>query len=129
VQRRSRGRESLTDQRRAEGVRAGARPAGASPRPEAGRYRRPAAPQAPLDLNTARFGSADRGAVCPPAADVRHASLHVRPHPAAAKRRHASGHAAWGCRDAHQKHAEVDPAALAHEMISLLRRVRAPVVR
>jgi len=45
TQLRLRARVSPVDQRRTEGVRAGARPAGASPRPEAGRYRRPAAPR------------------------------------------------------------------------------------
>jgi len=44
MQHRLRSRVSLADQRRTGGVRAGARRPG-PPRPEAGRYRRPAAPR------------------------------------------------------------------------------------
>jgi len=54
------------------------------------------------------------------------ASLHVRLHPEAPKRRDASGGAGSGCRDAIRSEPEADPAALAHEMISLLRSVRTP---
>jgi hypothetical protein len=57
------------------------------------------------------------------------ASLHVRPHPEAPKRRDASGYAGSARRDAHQERARSGPAALAHEMSGLLRRVGAQVVR
>ena len=64
TQLRLRARVSPVDQRRTEGVRAGARPAGASPRPEAGRYRRPAAPRsgAALIIIKGDFGNARRQA-------------------------------------------------------------------
>jgi hypothetical protein len=54
------------------------------------------------------------------------AAIHVRPHP----ERHLydaipPGYAGSGCRDVHQERAKSGSAALVHEMISLLRRVRA----
>jgi hypothetical protein len=65
MQFRSRGRESLTDQRRAEGVRAGARPAGASQGRRPGAIAgRGAAQRRRLDLYMARFGNAARMRGC-----------------------------------------------------------------
>jgi len=57
------------------------------------------------------------------------ASLYVRLHPEALRRRDAFDGAGSGCRDAHQERARSDAVALAHEMISLLRSVRNPAAR
>jgi hypothetical protein len=69
VQHQLRDWESLIDQRR-EGTRVGARRPGASPRPEAGRYRRPAAPRSGAALIT-RYAAGE-------SAPIRHAAWACR---------------------------------------------------
>ena len=57
------------------------------------------------------------------------ASLHVRLHPEAPKRRDAPAAQALGVAMHIGSEPEVDPVALGHEMISLLRSVRTPAAQ